>query len=143
MTGYPQSFYEQASYDSHWEEIIAGTLNSFDIKRTEKVPFPLPGEIPKYTADFVLSITHKGRHIILEPHYPVNERFANKLCEFKRFYGQKYHIIVLVRKDDIEIYKANNLLNNQMCDDIRPFQLHPSLIYDINQGKYEPSANLS
>ena len=118
ITGQSQAYYQKMSrYKSGWEKKTALTLLRLHIPYGyETISFPLPNEV--YTPDFILEKTIQGRKIILEPHFEMTKKQARKYALFKRTYGHKFILILLLKNDLISMYHQRKILTDDVCDDI-------------------------
>lgn len=137
VTGQPHAYYQKLGrYKSGWEKETARTLSKMKIPfGYETISFPLPGDI--YTPDFILEKSIHGRKIILEPHYEMTPRQAQKYSLFKRTYGQAFLLILLLKNDLIPYYHKNNLLSDGVCDDVWPIEFVDLLAERIRTGTYD------
>jgi hypothetical protein len=138
VTGQPHSYYQKMSrYKSGWEVKTANVLSKMRIPYSyEKVVFPLPGD--RYTPDFILDTSIQGRKIVLEPHYEMTKRQSAKYSLFKRTYGHKFLLILLLKNDLISYYHKRKLLNDDVCDDVWPIEFVHMLAEKIRRGTYSP-----
>ena len=137
ITGQSQAYYQKMSrYKSGWEKKTALTLLRMHIPYGyETISFPLPNnEI--YTPDFILEKTLQGRKIILEPHFEMTKRQARKYALFKRTYGHKFLLILLLKNDLISMYHQRNILTDDVCDDVWPIEFIHLLAEKIRRGTY-------
>ena len=139
VTDQPHAYYQKLGrYKSGWEKGTASTLSKMKIPfGYETISFPLPGDT--YTPDFILEKSIHGRKIILEPHYKMTPRQAQKYSLFKRTYGQEFLLILLLKNDLIPYYHKNNLLSDGVCDDVWPIEFVDLLAEKIRTGTYAPS----
>ena len=136
ITGQPQAYYQKMSrYKSGWEKKTALTLLRMHIPfGYETISFPLPNEV--YTPDFILEKTVQGRKIILEPHFEMTKKQARKYALFKRTYGHKFLLILLLKNDLISMYHQRNILTDDVCDDVWPIEFIHLLAEKIRRGTY-------
>jgi hypothetical protein len=136
ITGQSEAYYHKMSrYKSGWEKKTALTLLHLHIPYGyETISFPLPNEI--YTPDFILEKTVQGRKIILEPHFEMTKRQARKYALFKRTYGQKFILILLLKNDLISLYHQRKILTDDVCDDVWPIEYVHLLAEKIRRGTY-------
>jgi len=136
ITGQSQAYYQKMSrYKSGWEKKTALTLLRLHIPYGyETISFPLPNEI--YTPDFILEKTVQGRKIILEPHFEMTKKQARKYALFKRTYGHKFVLILLLKNDLISMYHQRNILTDDVCDDVWPIEFVHLLAEKIRRGTY-------
>jgi hypothetical protein len=122
ITGQSQAYYQKMSrYKSGWEKKTALTLLRMHIPYGyETISFPLPDEV--YTPDFILEKTIQGRKIVLEPHFEMTKKQARKYALFKRTYGHKFLLILLLKNDLIPLYHQRNILTDDVCDDVWPIE---------------------
>ncbi len=136
ITGQSQAYYQKMSrYKSGWEKKTALTLLRLHIPYGyETISFPLPDEV--YTPDFILEKTVNGRKIILEPHFEMTKRQARKYALFKRTYGHKFLLILLLKNDFIPMYHQRKILTDDVCDDVWPIEFVHLLAEKIRRGTY-------
>jgi Protein of unknown function (DUF2400) len=136
ITGQSQAYYQKMSrYKSGWEKKTALTLLRLHIPfGYETISFPLPNEV--YTPDFILEKTVQGRKIILEPHFEMTKRQARKYALFKRTYGHKFILILLLKNDLISMYHERKILTDDVCDDVWPIEFVHLLAEKIRRGTY-------
>jgi hypothetical protein len=136
ITGQSQAYYEKMSrYKSGWEKKTALTLLKMHIPYGyETISFPLPNEV--YTPDFILEKTVHGRKIILEPHFEMTKKQARKYALFKRTYGHKFVLILLLKNDLISMYHQRKILTDDVCDDVWPIEFVHLLAEKIRRGTY-------
>ncbi len=136
ITGQSQSYYQKMSrYKSGWEKKTALTLLRMHIPYGyETISFPLPNEV--YTPDFILEKTVQGRKIILEPHFEMTKKQARKYSLFKRTYGHKFVLILLLKNDLIPLYHQRKILTDDVCDDVWPIEFVHLLAEKIRRGTY-------
>ncbi|UCF44770.1 MAG: DUF2400 family protein [Candidatus Bathyarchaeota archaeon] len=136
VTGQPHAYYQKMSrYKSGWEKKTASTLSKMKIPYGyETISFPLPGDT--YTPDFILDKSIHGRKIILEPHYEMTRKQANKYSLFKRTYGHEFLLILLLKNDLIPYYHERNFLADDVCDDVWPIEFVDLLAERIRTGTY-------
>jgi hypothetical protein len=136
ITGQSQAYYQKMSrYKSGWEKKTALTLLRMHIPYGyETISFPLPNEV--YTPDFILEKTIQGRKIILEPHFEMTKRQARKYALFKRTYGHKFVLILLLKNDLISMYHQRKILTDDVCDDVWPIEFVHLLAEKIRRGTY-------
>jgi hypothetical protein len=136
ITGQSQAYYQKMSrYKSGWEKKTALTLLKLHIPYGyETISFPLPNEV--YTPDFILEKTVQGRKIILEPHFEMTKRQARKYALFKRTYGHKFVLILLLKNDLIPLYHQRKILTDDVCDDVWPIEFVHLLAEKIRRGTY-------
>jgi hypothetical protein len=136
ITGQSQAYYEKMSrYKSGWEKKTALTLLKMHIPYGyETISFPLPNEV--YTPDFILEKTVQGRKIILEPHFEMTKKQARKYALFKRTYGHKFVLILLLKNDLISMYHQRKILTDDVCDDVWPIEFVHLLAEKIRRGTY-------
>ena len=136
ITGQSQAYYQKMSrYKSGWEKKTALTLLRMHIPYGyETISFPLPNEV--YTPDFILEKTVHGRKIILEPHFEMTKRQARKYALFKRTYGHKFVLILLLKNDLISMYHQRKILTDDVCDDVWPIEFVHLLAEKIRRGTY-------
>jgi hypothetical protein len=136
VTGQTHAYYHKMSrYKSGWEKATGKTLLKMKIRYGyETISFPLPGE--SYTPDFILDESICGRRIILEPHYDMTRKQARKYSLFKRIYGQKFLLILLLKNDLIRHYRKLNILTEDVCDDVWPIEFVHVLAEKIKTGTY-------
>jgi hypothetical protein len=136
ITGQSQAYYQKMSrYKSGWEKKTALTLLRLHIPYGyETISFPLPNEV--YTPDFILEKTIQGRKIILEPHFEMTKKQARKYALFKRTYGHKFVLILLLKNDLISMYHQRNILTDDVCDDVWPIEFVHLLAEKIRRGTY-------
>jgi hypothetical protein len=138
VTGKPHAYYQEISrYKSGWEKKTASVLSKMNVPYSyENVVFPLPGD--RYTPDFILDESIQGRKIVLEPHYEMTKRQAAKYALFKRTYGHKFLLILLLKNDLISYYHKRNIVNDDVCDDVWPIEFVHILAEKIGRGTYSP-----
>jgi hypothetical protein len=136
ITGQSQAYYQKMSrYKSGWEKKTALTLLRMHIPYGyETISFPLPDEV--YTPDFILEKTVNGRKIVLEPHFEMTKRQARKYALFKRTYGHKFLLILLLKNDLISLYHQRKILTDDVCDDVWPIEFIHLLAEKIRRGTY-------
>jgi hypothetical protein len=136
ITGQSQAYYQKMSrYKSGWEKKTALTLLRMHIPYGyETISFPLPNEV--YTPDFILEKTVQGRKIVLEPHFEMTKKQARKYALFKRTYGHKFLLILLLKNDLIPMYHQRNILTDDVCDDVWPIEFIHLLAERIRRGTY-------
>ena len=136
ITGQSQAYYQKMSrYKSGWEKKTALTLLRMHIPfGYETISFPLPNEV--YTPDFILEKTVQGRKIVLEPHFEMTKKQARKYALFKRTYGHKFLLILLLKNDLIPMYHQRNILTDDVCDDVWPIEFIHLLAEKIRRGTY-------
>jgi len=136
ITGQSQAYYQKMSrYKSGWEKKTALTLLRMHIPYGyETISFPLPNEV--YTPDFILEKTIHGRKIILEPHFEMTKKQARKYALFKRTYGHKFALILLLKNDLISMYHQRKILTDDVCDDVWPIEFVHLLAEKIRRGTY-------
>jgi hypothetical protein len=136
ITGQSQAYYQKMSrYKSGWEKKTALTLLRLHIPYGyETISFPLPNEV--YTPDFILEKTIQGRKIILEPHFEMTKKQARKYALFKRTYGHKFILILLLKNDLISMYHQRKILTDDVCDDVWPIEFVHLLAEKIRRGTY-------
>jgi len=136
ITGQPQAYYQKMSrYKSGWEKKTALTLLRMHIPfGYETISFPLPNEV--YTPDFILEKTVQGRKIILEPHFEMTKKQARKYSLFKRTYGHKFLLILVLKNDLISMYRQRKILTDDVCDDVWPIEFIHLLAEKIRRGTY-------
>jgi hypothetical protein len=136
ITGQSQAYYQKMSrYKSGWEKKTALTLLRMHIPYGyETISFPLPNEV--YTPDFILEKTVQGRKIVLEPHFEMTKKQARKYALFKRTYGHKFLLILLLKNDLIPMYHQRNILTDDVCDDVWPIEFIHLLAEKIRRGTY-------
>jgi Protein of unknown function (DUF2400) len=136
ITGQSQAYYQKMSrYKSGWEKKTALTLLKMHIPYGyETISFPLPNEV--YTPDFILEKTVEGRKIILEPHFEMTKKQARKYSLFKRTYGHKFVLILLLKNDLIPLYHQRKILTDDVCDDVWPIEFVHLLAEKIRRGTY-------
>jgi hypothetical protein len=136
VTGQTHAYYHKMSrYKSGWEKATGRTLLKMKIRYGyETISFPLPGN--SYTPDFILDESVCGRRIILEPHYDMTQKQARKYSLFKRIYGQKFLLILLLKNDLIRHYRKRNILTEDVCDDVWPIEFVHLLAEKIKTGTY-------
>jgi len=136
ITGQSQAYYQKMSrYKSGWEKKTALTLLRMHISYGyETISFPLPNEV--YTPDFILEKTVQGRKIVLEPHFEMTKKQARKYALFKRTYGHKFLLILLLKNDLIPMYHQRNILTDDVCDDVWPIEFIHLLAEKIRRGTY-------
>jgi len=136
ITGQPQEYYQKMSrYKSGWEKKTALTLLRMHIPYGyETISFPLPNEV--YTPDFILEKNVHGRKIILEPHFEMTKKQARKYALFKRTYGHKFLLILLLKNDLIPLYHQRKILTDDVCDDVWPIEFIHLLVEKIRRGTY-------
>jgi hypothetical protein len=118
-----------------WEKKTALTLLHLHIPYGyETISFPLPNEV--YTPDFILEKTVAGRKIILEPHFEMTKKQARKYALFKRTYGHKFLLILLLKNDLIPMYHQRKILTDDVCDDVWPIEFIHLLAEKIRRGTY-------
>jgi hypothetical protein len=137
ITGKSQAYYQKMSrYKSGWEKKTALTLLKMHISfGYETISFPLPNN-EVYTPDFILEKTVQGRKIILEPHFEMTKRQAQKYSLFKRTYGHKFLLILLLKNDLIPMYHQRKILTDDVCDDVWPIEFIHLLAEKIRRGTY-------
>jgi len=137
ITGKPQAYYQKMSrYKSGWEKKTALTLLKMHISfGYETISFPLPNN-EVYTPDFILEKTVLGRKIILEPHFEMTKRQAQKYSLFKRTYGHNFLLILLLKNDLIPMYHQRKILTDDVCDDVWPIEFIHLLVEWIRRGTY-------
>jgi hypothetical protein len=138
VTGKPHAYYQNISrYKSGWEKKTASVLSKMNVPYGyENVVFPLPGD--RYTPDFILDKSIQGRKIVLEPHYEMTRRQAAKYALFKRTYGHKFLLILVLKNDLISYYHKRNVVNDDVCDDVWPIEFVHILAEKIARGTYSP-----
>jgi hypothetical protein len=136
ITGQSQAYYQKMSrYKSGWEKKTALTLLRMHIPfGYETISFPLPNEV--YTPDFILEKTVQGRKIVLEPHFEMTKKQARKYALFKRTYGHKFLLILVLKNDLISMYHQRNILTDDVCDDVWPIEFIHLLAEKIRRGTY-------
>ena len=136
ITGQSQAYYQKMSrYKSGWEKKTALTLLRMHIPYGyETISFPLPNEV--YTPDFILEKTVNGRKIVLEPHFEMTKKQARKYALFKRIYGHKFLLILLLKNDLIPLYHQRKILTDDVCDDVWPIEFIHLLAEKIRRGIY-------
>jgi hypothetical protein len=136
ITGQSQAYYQTMSrYKSGWEKKTALTLLRMHIAfGYETISFPRPNEV--YTPDFILEKTVQGRKIILEPHFEMTKKQARKYALFKRTYGHKFLLILVLKNDLISMYHQRNILTDDVCDDVWPIEFIHLLAEKIRRGTY-------
>jgi hypothetical protein len=136
ITGQSQAYYQKMSrYKSGWEKKTALTLLKMHIPYGyETISFPLPNEV--YTPDFILEKTVNGRKIVLEPHFEMTKKQARKYALFKRIYGHKFLLILLLKNDLIPLYHQRKILTDDVCDDVWPIEFIHLLAEKIRRGIY-------
>ncbi len=136
ITGQSQAYYQKMSrYKSGWEKKTALTLLRLHIPYGyETISFPLPDEV--YTPDFILEKTVNGRKIVLEPHFEMTKKQARKYALFKRTYGHKFLLILLLKNDFIPMYHQRKILTDDVCDDVWPIEFVHLLAEKIRRGTY-------
>ena len=136
ITGQSETYYQKMSrYKSGWEKKTALTLLHMHIPYGyETISFPLPNEV--YTPDFILERTVLGRKIILEPHFEMTKKQARKYALFKRTYGHKFVLILLLKNDLIPLYHQRKILTDDVCDDVWPIEYVHLLVEKIRRGTY-------
>ena len=136
ITGQSQAYYQKMSrYKSGWEKKTALTLLRMHIPYGyETISFPLPDEV--YTPDFILEKTVNGRKIVLEPHFEMTKKQARKYALFKRTYGHKFLLILLLKNDLIPLYHQRKILTDDVCDDVWPIEFIHLLAEKIRRGTY-------
>jgi hypothetical protein len=136
VTGQTHAYYHKIShYKSGWEKTTGRTLSKMKIPYGyETISFPLPGD--SYTPDFILDESISGRRIILEPHYDMTRKQARKYSLFRRVYGQKFLLILLLKNDLIRHYRKLNILTEDVCDDVWPIEFVHLLAEKIKTGTY-------
>ena len=136
ITGQSQAYYQKMSrYKSGWEKKTALTLLRLHIPYGyETISFPLPDEV--YTPDFILEKTVNGRKIVLEPHFEMTKKQARKYALFKRTYGHKFLLILLLKNDLISLYHQRKILTDDVCDDVWPIEFIHLLAEKIRRGTY-------
>jgi hypothetical protein len=136
VTGQSTAYYQKMSrYKSGWEKKTALTLLRLHIPYGyETISFPLPNEV--YTPDFILEKTVAGRKIILEPHFEMTKKQARKYALFKRTYGHKFLLILLLKNDLIPMYHQRKILTDDVCDDVWPIEFIHLLAEKIRRGTY-------
>ena len=138
ITGQSQAYYQKMSrYKSGWEKKTALTLLKMHIPYGyETISFPLPNAHEVYTPDFILEKTVQGRKIILEPHFEMTKKQAKKYSLFKRTYGHKFLLILLLKNDLIPLYHQRKILTDDVCDDVWPIEFIHLLAERIRRGTY-------
>ena len=136
ITGQSQADYHKMSrYKSGWEKKTALTLLRMHIPYGyETISFPLPDEV--YTPDFILEKTVNGRKIVLEPHFEMTKKQARKYSLFKRTYGHKFLLILILKNDLIPLYHQRKILTDDVCDDVWPIEFIHLLAEKIRRGTY-------
>jgi hypothetical protein len=136
VTGHPQSHFQKLGrYKSGWEKETAKVLSRLKISYGyEPITFPLPGD--KYTPDFILDKSIEGRRIVLEPHFEMSPRQAQKYALFKRTYGQEFLLILLLKNDLISYYHERGVLTDDVADDVWPIEFVHLLAEKIKKGTY-------
>ncbi len=136
ITGQSQADYQKMSrYKSGWEKKTALTLLRMHIPYGyETISFPLPDEV--YTPDFILEKTVNGRKIVLEPHFEMTKKQARKYSLFKRTYGHKFLLILILKNDLIPLYHQRKILTDDVCDDVWPIEFIHLLAEKIRRGTY-------
>jgi hypothetical protein len=137
VTGQSQAYYQKMSrYKSGWEKKTALTLLQMHISfGYETISFPLPNN-EVYTPDFILEKKLLGRKIILEPHFEMTKRQAQKYALFKRTYGHEFLLILLLKNDLIPMYHQRKILTDDVCDDVWPIEFIHLLAEKIRRGTY-------
>ena len=137
ITGQSQAYYEKMSrYKSGWEKKTALTLLRMHIPfGYETISFPLPNN-EVYTPDFILEKAVRGRKIILEPHFEMTKRQAQKYALFKRTYGHEFILILVLKNDLIPMYHQRKILTDDVCDDVWPIEFIHLLAEKIRRGTY-------
>jgi hypothetical protein len=137
VTGQSTAYYQKMSrYKSGWEKKTALTLLKMHISYGyETISFPLPNN-EVYTPDFILEKKVNGRKIILEPHFEMSKRQAQKYALFKRTYGHEFLLILLLKNDLISMYHQRKILNDDVCDDVWPIEFIHLLAEKIRRGTY-------
>ncbi len=137
ITGQSQAYYQKMSrYKSGWEKKTALTLLKMHISfGYETISFPLPNN-EVYTPDFILEKKLHGRKIILEPHFEMTKRQAQKYALFKRTYGHEFLLILLLKNDLIPMYHQRKILTDDVCDDVWPIEFIHLLAEKIRRGTY-------
>jgi hypothetical protein len=137
VTGQSQAYYQKMSrYKSGWEKKTAITLLKMHISYGyETISFPLPNN-EVYTPDFILEKKVGNRKIILEPHFEMTKRQAQKYALFKRTYGHEFILILLLKNDLISMYHQRKILNDDVCDDVWPIEFIHLLAEKIRRGTY-------
>jgi hypothetical protein len=137
ITGQSQAYYQKMSrYKSGWEKKTALTLLKMHIPYGyETISFPLPNN-EVYTPDFILEKTVQGRKIILEPHFEMTKNQARKYALFKRTYGHKFLLILVLKNDLIPLYHQRKILTDDVCDDVWPIEFIHLLAEKIRRGTY-------
>jgi Protein of unknown function (DUF2400) len=137
ITGQSQAYYQKMSrYKSGWEKKTALTLLKMHIAfGYETISFPLPNN-EVYTPDFILEKKLRGRKIILEPHFEMTKRQAQKYALFKRTYGHEFILILLLKNDLIPLYHQRKILTDDVCDDVWPIEFIHLLAEKIRRGTY-------
>ncbi len=137
ITGQPQAYYQKMSrYKSGWEKKTALILLKMHIAfGYETISFPLPNN-EVYTPDFILEKKLGGRKIILEPHFEMTKRQAQKYALFKRTYGHEFLLILLLKNDLIPLYHQRKILTDDVCDDVWPIEFIHLLAEKIRRGTY-------
>ena len=136
ITGQSQAYYQKMSrYKSGWEKKTALTLLRMHIPfGYETISFPLPNEV--YTPDFILEKSVNGRKIILEPHFEMTKHQARKYALFKRTYGHRFLLILVLKNDLIPLYHQRKILTDDVCDDVWPIEFVHLLAEKIRRGTY-------
>jgi hypothetical protein len=137
ITGQSQAYYQKMSrYKSGWEKKTALTLLKMHIPfGYETISFPLPNN-EVYTPDFILEKTVQGRKIILEPHFEMTKNQARKYALFKRTYGHRFLLILVLKNDLIPMYHQRKILTDDVCDDVWPIEFIHLLAEKIRRGTY-------
>jgi hypothetical protein len=99
---------KRSRYKSGWEK-TALTLQEC-IPYGYEISFPLPKSLPR----FILEKTVHGRKIILEPHFEMTKKQARKYALFKRTYGHKFVLILLLKNDLISMYHQRKILTDDV-----------------------------
>ncbi len=137
ITGQSQAYYQKMSrYKSGWEKKTALILLKMHIAfGYETISFPLPNN-EVYTPDFILEKKLRGRKIVLEPHFEMTKRQAQKYALFKRTYGHEFILILLLKNDLIPLYHQRKILTDDVCDDVWPIEFIHLLAEKIRKGTY-------
>jgi len=123
-TGYARIEYVMLGrYESGWEKMVAETLSRLRISfQLKPLRFPLPKDVT-YTPDFILpNTTCQGKTVVLEPHAVMNEFDNRKFSLFVEMFGREYHLIVIMRNNDIDYYRSLKLLPMETGYEIWPFE---------------------
>jgi len=119
-------------FKSIWESVVAKYLKKERLTYSyEPTSFRIIGKI-KYTPDFVLKeASINGKKMILEPHGLMAPEHFKKFALFRRFFGQEYFLILIVKNDLIP------LVPKDAYDDIWPIEFASLLAKRIKENVIE------